>query len=84
MAPLVGIAYCLIIVRYGMDGAFKTAAPFSSVRFSPHVQDSTPSAAEEGIAVKSFVAGVAVSPAREAAEPDLSAKADCFSVHRQH
>ncbi|GJE96832.1 hypothetical protein PsYK624_130390 [Phanerochaete sordida] len=77
MAPLVGIAYCLIIVRYGMDGAFKAAAPFSSVRFSPRVDDSAPSTAEEGegVAVKSF-AGGAMPRMRGEVGPETNAKGD--------
>lgn len=39
-APLSGLAYCLIIVRFGIGGAFKTNGPAPSTVFLPSSRSS--------------------------------------------
>ncbi|EKM60360.1 uncharacterized protein PHACADRAFT_203573 [Phanerochaete carnosa HHB-10118-sp] len=79
MAPLVGISYCLIIVRYGMDGAFRNTAPISSVRFSPQTENAgnstSHSTAEESYAIKTFSTG-GVTQTHDMGEPCLDGKPD--------
>lgn len=54
MAPVVGIAYCLVIVRFGLRGAFESSSPvISKLRFSPTDQNDG-----ENISMKSFAVGI--------------------------
>lgn len=76
MAPLVGIAYCLIIVRYGIDGALKPTAPFSSVRFLPQINDSGNSTGLEDLATKSMPATTALEQVHGGEGPSLTRKPD--------
>lgn len=51
MAPVVGIAYCLVIVRFGLRGAFRDSSPISKLSF----RSPTDRSDGESIGMKSVV-----------------------------
>ena len=59
MAPVVGIAYCLVIVQFGLRGAFGDNSPISKLRFHSPTDES------DGESICMTVAFDAVYPGRK-------------------
>ncbi|EKM60417.1 uncharacterized protein PHACADRAFT_203622 [Phanerochaete carnosa HHB-10118-sp] len=72
-APLSGIAYCLIIVRFGMGGAFETNGPALSTFNLPSLHSSRPSA-NLGVAVKPVAINITHELETDGTDDDLAAK----------